>query len=75
MTYTTILIAYAAGIDAAVRNASRAPCQSKVVMDIIRANNGPIGGPQSELTAAVMSAFSSGYQDQCNAEASTILAA
>lgn len=68
---TEILIAYAAGMDAAARNASRAPAMSSVIQQML-ANSG-----ETEIGSAipVLKAFTLGYQDQCDAEAAAILAA
>lgn len=64
-----IQIAYAAGFDAASRDASRAPVHSKVVMGMLA---GPSALSPREFNAACR-AFQLGYQAHCDQEAEKVL--
>ena len=70
MTDLQIQIAFAAGYAAAEEGKSRAPAQSKVIMQMVRDNN------SAEIGASIplFDAYAAGYKAQCDAEAAAILA-
>ena len=68
---TRVLIAFAAGYNAAELGKSRAPAQSSIIENMIY-DNRKVG--ESD-TIALLDAFALGYQKQCDEEAAAILAA
>jgi len=69
ITDTELLAAYAAGIDAAEKNAKRIPIHNKVIMHMIRTSNAPLG---SGYAVRICDAFQSGYQTVCDKQARAV---
>jgi len=67
-----LMIAYAAGLDAAEQGKGRAPCQSAVIMSLVADLSGPIGGHSGTLD--IFDAYARGYQAHCDKVARAVLA-